>query len=103
MRKDFGDVGAVVVASSFGRAVPGVVLDAGQNALGTDGFALKSAHLRSRHGRTQIRIFARAFHDASPARIARNIDHRSKGPLNAGGPGIQRSLMLCCLFHRRIP
>ena len=44
--------------------------------------------LRHRHARAQVGILARAFDDAAPARIARDVDHRREGPVQAGGRGL---------------
>ena len=98
-----GNVGRVVVAASFRRAVAGEVLDAGQNTIGTNGFTLKTAHLRHRHSRSQVRILARAFDDPAPAGIACYIDHGGKGPLDSSGARILGSLMLGCFFDTRVP
>src|ERR1044072_678709 len=45
--------------------------------------ALKSANARARHLRTEERIFTRAFSNSSPARVARDINHRRERPVNA--------------------
>src|SRR6185369_9118347 len=44
---------------------------------------LKSAHTRTGERGTEERIFTRAFSDAAPTRIARDVDHRCKGPTQA--------------------
>ena len=45
--------------------------------------ALVAAHLRHGHARAEIGVFARAFDDAAPARIARDVDHGREGPVQA--------------------
>ena len=64
---------------------------------------LKSQHLSASHGRAEIRIFARAFHHAAPARIARNVDHRAERPRNASSPRLACSHSLRRLHHFWIP
>ena len=38
----------------------------------------------------QVRIFAQPFGDAAPARVARDVQHRSEGPVDARGGGLAR-------------
>jgi len=45
--------------------------------------ALETAHACDRDLAAEIDILARAFGHATPARIARNVDHRREGPVNA--------------------
>ena len=48
---------------------------------------MESFDLRGGHAGAEEGIFAGAFHDAAPAGIARDVDHGSEGPLDAGGAG----------------
>src|SRR5258705_884464 len=68
-----------------------------------DTITLKSAHLCRRHHRTEIGVFTGAFNNASPARVARNIDHRRKRPVDADGARFAGSNTLRALHHFRIP
>ena len=80
------DLGGVVVAAAFGRAVTHVVLQAGGDAvlLRVTG-SLKSAHGGSRHPAAEPRILAGPLGDASPARVAGDVHHRREHPVDAGG------------------
>ena len=102
-QQNFGNVRRIVVTSALGCAIAGKMLRAGQNACVAPACALEATHLRARHRRTQIRIFPRAFHNASPAGIARDIQHGRKSPLNARSACILSSHPLRLLFDRRIP
>ena len=46
---------------------------------------LEAAHARRRHERAEIRVFARAFGDAPPARVAGDVHHRRVGPVDSRG------------------
>src|SRR5687767_100276 len=50
-----------------------------------------------------MRIFPRTFCDPTPTRVARNIDHRCKRPMNAGGPCFRRGDARRLSYGRRIP
>src|SRR5580765_3397477 len=81
VEKSFGKVGFVVVAAAYCGAVACEMLHASEDVIGrADEIALKSTNLCGGHGGAEIGIFARAFHDAAPARIASNVEHRGKGP-----------------------
>ena len=45
--------------------------------------SLKTAHARRRVQRAEPRVFAKTFRDASPARVAREVNHRRKNPVNS--------------------
>jgi hypothetical protein len=49
--------------------------------------ALQAPDARGGDPRGQVGVFARAFGDAAPARVARHVHHRGKGPVDAGGRG----------------
>ncbi len=85
-----GDVGGVVVLARLGRSIADEVLGAGRDAIGRGRIRpLEAAH----HGRPQhgdvVRSLAGALGDPTPARIARDVDHRREGPVDAvlGGLG----------------
>src|SRR5258705_3070454 len=69
----------------------------------TDAITLKSAHLCFGYRRTQIGVFTGAFNDAPPARIARNVYHRRKRPVDADGSSFTGGNRLRPLDHFRIP
>src|SRR5579859_5101077 len=86
VEESFGKVGFVVVAAPYGGTVARKMLHASEDVIRrADEIALKTAHLRSSDCGSEIRIFAGAFDDAAPARIARDVQHRSKGPVDADG------------------
>ncbi len=97
-------VNFVNVAAAERRAVTGKMLRTGDHAARTPEIrSLKAAHLRRRHRRAEIRVFSRALHDPAPTRIARNVDHRRKGPVNAHSAGLARRHALGLLHNLRIP
>ena len=78
-----GHADAVIVAPADRGAIADKMLGAGDDVFGRANIiALKALNLRARHRRAEIRIFAGAFDDASPAWIATNIHHGRKGPVN---------------------
>src|SRR5713226_10223592 len=84
----FRDVRAVIVAPAFGDAISGEMLDASHHsARRAQLLALKSANLGPSHGGAEKRIFSRALHDAPPAGVAGDINHRGKRPVDADGGG----------------
>src|SRR5258708_39972546 len=97
-------MGGVVVASSIRCTIARKVLDTGENVVRAPyGIPLKAAHLCLGHARPEKRIFAGAFHNASPARVASDIDHRGKGPVDADGTGLSRGHGLNLLCKGGIP
>jgi hypothetical protein len=85
-QSSLGYVDAVVVTPRFGGAVRDPVLRAGDHSVeAAEIVALESAYSGASHRGTKERIFAGPFRDASPTRIARDIDHRRERPLDAGG------------------
>src|SRR6185312_181018 len=70
-------------------AVAGEVLRPGQHALSAE-VALEAAHLRCRDCSPEYRVFARPLDDAPPARIARDVDHRREGPVDAESASLAR-------------
>src|SRR5579859_3372141 len=86
VEESFGKVGFVVVAANNGGAVAREMLHASEDVIRrANEIALKTADLRSGHGGAEIGILAGAFDDAAPARIARDVQHRSKNPVDADG------------------
>src|SRR5205085_11488211 len=78
-------IGRVVVAARFDCAISDPMFSAGDDAIRRAVVrALKAAHARARHDRTEIRVFARTFDDASPTRVARTVEHRPERPMDAG-------------------
>ena len=97
-----GDVGVVVVTPADRRPVPGIVLGAGQHALGAE-VALEAAHLGGAHGSAQEGVLARALDDPAPPGIAGDVDHGGEGPVDAHGPRLPRGDGLALLDHLRVP
>ena len=82
-----------VVTASQRESVAREVLEAGcQGARVGQILALKTANPGRSDDGTQIGIFAGAFHNPSPAGIAANVYHGSKGPVYAVGGCFER----CC-------
>ena len=99
-----GQVHRVVVAAAVGGAVAREVLGARDEVLGRARVgALEAAHLGRRHGRAQVRILAGALDHASPARVARDVEHGREGPVQARGPGFARGHRLRLLVARGVP
>jgi hypothetical protein len=97
-------VGRVVVAPAFHRAVADEVLGRGQHGVsGGEVVALEAAQLRARHRGAEIGVFARTFHHAAPAWIAADVDHRAEGPVHAGGGGFNGSGAVHALDQCGIP
>src|SRR5882762_9192565 len=75
-----------------------------QNMIGrANVVALESANLRSSDGGPEIRIFARPFHNATPAWVASNVQHRSKRPTDAHRARLFRRNALRRGYRRGIP
>ena len=73
------------------------MLGAGENAIRISGFrALETKHLGAGDRRSKIGILAGAFDHASPASVARNVEHGRERPGDArsaslsGGHGLRR-------------
>ena len=79
----FGDVGGAVIEAVFGGAISGEMFGAGHDRIiGGKVVALKTAHAGGGEQPAQEHIFARPFHRAAPALIARDVDHWREGPVN---------------------
>ena len=84
----FGDFGSVVVTTRLSGAIADPVFSAGENSVRRAVVrSLKATHASSRHERSEVGIFARAFDNAAPTRVARDVDHGCKRPMHACGPG----------------
>src|SRR5271170_1658382 len=68
-----------------------------------DIWALKAVDLCDGHRRAQVWVLARTFDDASPARIAGDVEHGREGPVDADGASLPRRDALPFFFDRRIP
>ncbi len=63
------------------------MLGAGDDAVGRAIVrALKPTDSRARQSRAEVRVFAGAFDDAAPTRVARDVEHRGESPVDSGGP-----------------
>ena len=90
-------VGGGIVTASQRESVAREVLEAGcQGARVGQILALKTANPSFSNAGTQIWIFAAAFHNPSPAGIAANVYHGSKGPVYTVGGCLER----CCTSRR---
>ena len=98
------EVHLVVVAAAERPAVPREVLGPGDHALGRpEPLALEAAHLGGADGRAEERVLACALDDAAPARVARDVDHRREGPVDADRPGLPGGDGLPALDDVRVP
>lgn len=85
------DVDAVVIHARANRTISGEMLRAGEHASRiAQILALEPAHASSRHRLAEAGILARAFGDATPALVTRDIDHWCEGPVNAKRCGFER-------------
>src|SRR6202034_2095025 len=103
LQQHFRDVGGVVVSSSFRGAVTGEMLHTRQHTLRSKRLTLTASYLSAGHCCAQIRILAGALSDSSPAGIVSDINHWSKGPVDAGRARIFASDFLCLFLYSRIP
>src|SRR5213078_4211260 len=87
----FRHVRCVVVATPFRGSISHPVFCAGQNlSWGAVIMALKTEYTRPREGYAQKRILSCAFGNATPARIAGDIDHGRKRPTESRRIGFLR-------------
>src|SRR5689334_2293817 len=76
-----GKIYRVVVPTTFRGAIRYEVFCTREDLVcGAVIITLKPTHTRARKRGAEKRIFARAFTDASPTRIACDVDHRREGP-----------------------
>ena len=95
---------AVVVTAALRGTVAGKVFHAGQHMIGgADIFTLKSPDLGGGHGGSEVGILSRTLHHPAPARVACNVEHRCKRPVDADGPSFFGCSRLCLSLQRRIP
>src|SRR5690606_38900358 len=64
---------------------------------------LKSAYACRRDLRTKENVLAGTLDDAPPTRVARDIHHRSKGPMDPGRACLGRRYGRSSLHHRQVP
>src|SRR5438067_5474436 len=82
--RPIGHIGDVVVTTAFGGAVAREVLRCSRNRITRpQARALKTAYSRRRHEAPEVWVLTGALHDSPPAWIARDVDHRRKGPVHA--------------------
>src|SRR5580704_16741492 len=99
-----GNVGLLIVTAACGGAIPGKMLKAGEQMVGrADVIALEPPDLSLRHPGTEIRILARAFHNATPSWIPSYIKHRCERPVDPRGRSLARSHLLRMLHQRGVP
>jgi len=65
--------------------------------------ALEALHAGGGKSTAQVGIFPGAFSNAPPARVARDIHHRRKGPVNPGGSGLARGDFRRAARYVRLP
>lgn len=83
-------VHGVVVAAAFGRAVQGEVLDRRHDAVrGGQIGALVGTDHHAGQQRGQVGVFAEAFRDPPPARVAGDVDHRREAHVEPVGAGFE--------------
>src|SRR5271169_749211 len=97
------NIGRVVVATTVCCSVTCEVLNADDDGVGAELLALKSSDLCTGHGGAEVRVLARAFNNATPASITRDIDHRRERPLNASRARVLTSETLCLFFDAGVP
>ena len=74
----------IVIAATDGCTIRRKMFRARHDGIEVAKFlALETFDAGVSNSRTQIRVFAGAFHDAAPTRIARNVHHRGKRPMDA--------------------
>ena len=80
----FGHVDRVVVEPAFSAAISREMLDAGEHAFARPKvIALKALDSRSGEQLSEEHVLAAALDPAAPALVARDVDHRRKGPVDA--------------------
>ncbi len=97
-------VGNVVVPPALGDTVSNEVLGAGHHAfVGGKTLPLKTANSGSGDLGYQKGVFSSALGDAPPPGVPRYIHHRRKGPVGAGGTGLDRRNTSSLLDQLQIP
>ena len=97
-------VHGVVIAPAFGIAIAAEMFHGREHRVGRpEVAALETAHLRGGHGGAQVGVLPRAFGDASPARVARDVHHRGEGPVHAGRGCLARRDVRHALGRRGVP
>ena len=100
----FRDIRGVVVAPGLAGPVTGKVLGAGgDGSHGGQVIALEAFDHGDRQPAGEIRILAETLGNPTPAGIARDIDHRREGPVDAHGGGFERGDSRTALDEFRVP
>ncbi len=100
MKALFAHVSRVVVAPSLNRSITGKMLDTNHQAVRCCQMrSLQTADGSLTHARGQVRVFAVAFGDASPPRVATDIQDGSEGHVQAI-VGRLDCCNACTFFHR---
>ncbi|EST16206.1 hypothetical protein EDP1_4025 [Pseudomonas putida S610] len=96
----FAHVSSVVIATAFYGAITGKMLDTNHQAVRCCKVrSLQAAYSRLSHARGQVGVFAVAFGDASPSRIATDIQYGREGHVQAIVGRLYRG-NACTFFHR---
>ena len=97
-------VGRVVVASGDPKSISSEVLQTGRKGRGVAQVGtLKTVHTRFGDARTEVGIFARTLHNAAPARVAADVDHGRKGPVDAVGRSLAGGSSGGILYRLHVP
>ena len=100
----FRQIYLVVIPSTICSAVAHKMLWSSDNATRcANVITLKPSDLSGSHSSTQIRVFARAFDHAAPARVTCNINHRSKCPMQTNRPCLICRNRLALFGQIRVP
>src|SRR5437016_12689017 len=86
-----GNFRGVIVAATFGCAVTREVFWASGDTVGRiETGSLVTAHIGAGHYLAKRGILAGTFRDSAAARVARDLDHRSKSPADAARGSLTR-------------
>ena len=98
-----GDIRRVVVATALGLAVRDVVLRRRGDGIGCrERVALVAAHHRAAHLGSQVDVLAEPLYRATPARVARDVEHGGERPVGAARTRLGRREVGEQLHHRWI-
>ncbi len=100
LQRAVGDIDGSVVAAGHGRAVCDKMLGVRGNAGKTA--PLQAANFCRGEERPDQRVLARPLGDAAPARIARYVEHRCEGEIEAGLGGFRRGMARRLLPQSRV-
>ena len=89
MQAALGNIHRRIVAPRLRRAISAEMFGGRADCVSRgERRALEAADLRSGESGADARVFARAFDDASPARIARDVEHGGEGEIDAVRRGL---------------